>query len=92
MTAVIKKHRISIRCDKHTRTLLDRAGAHAHVSVSEFVLSQAVAAAEQLVSAHESIALKPADFQAFLSALDAPSEPNAALQNAFERHADILRK
>jgi uncharacterized protein (DUF1778 family) len=44
------------------------------------------------VSAHESIALKPADFQAFLSALDAPSEPNAALQNAFERHADILRK
>jgi uncharacterized protein (DUF1778 family) len=51
-----------------------------------------VAAAEQLVLAHESITLKPADFQAFLTALDAPGTLNAALQNAFECHADKLRK
>jgi uncharacterized protein (DUF1778 family) len=92
MIATIKKYRINIRCDKHTQDLLDRAAAHAHVGISEFVLSHAVAAAEQLVLTHESITLKPADFQAFLTALDAPGTPNAALQNAFERHADKLRK
>jgi uncharacterized protein (DUF1778 family) len=92
MTAAIKKHRINIRCDKHTRDLLDRAAAYAHVGISEFVLSHALAAAEQLVLAHESITLKPADFQAFLSALDAPGKPNAALQKAFERHAEKLHK
>jgi uncharacterized protein (DUF1778 family) len=79
MTTAIKTHRISIRCDKHTRDLLDRAAAHAHVGISELVLSHAVAAAEQLVLAHESITLKPADFQAFLTALDTPGTPNAAL-------------
>ncbi len=92
MTAATKKHRISIRCDTHTRALLDRAAAYAHVSISEFALSHAVAAAEQLVLAHKSITLKPADFQAFLSVLGAPGEPNAALQKAFGRHASKLHK
>lgn len=89
-SASVKKSRLSIRCDSHARDLLSRAAAYAHLSVSEFVLSHAMASAEQLVQAHESTTLKPADFQAFLAALDAPAEPNAALQRAFERHADDI--
>ncbi|MFZ2855674.1 MAG: DUF1778 domain-containing protein [Rhodocyclaceae bacterium] len=40
----------------------------------------------------ESITLKQADFQAFVAVLDAPAEPNAALQRAFKQHADNVRK
>ena len=62
------------------------------MSISEFVLSHAVASAEQLVQANESITLQPADFQAFLTALDAPAEANTALRKAFRLHAENARK
>jgi uncharacterized protein (DUF1778 family) len=87
-----KESRLNIRCDLRTRQLLDKAAAYAHVSVSEFMLSHALASAGQIVQAHESIALTPADFQAFLAALDTPAEPNAALVRAFERHARQVRR
>jgi uncharacterized protein (DUF1778 family) len=91
-SATIKESRLNIRCDNRARDLLERAAAYAHVSISEFVLSHAVASAEQVVLAHESITLKPVDFQAFLAALDAPAKPNEALQRAFKRHADSVGK
>ena len=87
----LKEGRLNIRCDHRSRELLDRAATYAHVSVSEFVLSHALASAEQVVQAHESIILKPEDFQAFLAALDAPASPNAALERAFARHAEQVR-
>lgn len=83
-----KDSRLHIRCNERTRQLLDRAAGYAQVNLSEFVLTQAVAAAERVVREQESITLKAEDFQAFLTALDAPAEPNAALQRACARHAD----
>ena len=90
--STIKENRLNIRCDSRARQLLDKAAAYSHVSVSEFVLSHAVASAEKVVQAHESITLNPADFQAFLVALDTPREPNAALNRAFKRHAKQVRR
>jgi uncharacterized protein (DUF1778 family) len=87
MTTTLKESRLNIRCDNYTRQLLDKAAAYAHVSVSEFVLSHALASAEQVVQHHESITLTTADFEAFLAALDRPIEANPALNRAFERHA-----
>jgi len=86
-----KESRLNIRCDLHARELLDKAAAYSRVSVSEFVLKNALASAEEVVQAHESITLKPEDFLAFLAALDAPLKPNAALKRAFERHAEQVR-
>jgi len=86
-TTALKESRLNIRCDVRARALLDKAATYAHVSVSEFVLSHALSSAEKVVQAHESITLKPEDFQAFLVALDAPAEPNRALMDAFSRHA-----
>ncbi|ACV36770.1 DUF1778 domain-containing protein [Accumulibacter sp.] len=91
-STAIKESRLNIRCDKRARELLERAAAYSHVSISEFVLSQAVASAERVVEANASITLQAADFEAFLAALDALDEPNAALQRAFQRHASSLRK
>lgn len=91
-TSTIKESRLNIRCDTYARQLLDKAATYAHVSVSEFVLSHALASAEQVVQAHESITLKPEDFHAFLAALDAPAAPNAALDRAYARHAEQVRR
>ena len=88
---MIRESRLNIRCDLRARQLLDKA-AYTHVSVSEFVLSHALASAEQVVQAHESITLTPTDFQAFFAALDTPVEPNAALNRAFDRHAKQIRR
>ena len=86
-TTTIKENRLHIRCDDRSRRLLDKAATYARVSISEFVLSHALASAEQVVQAHESITLNPKDFQAFLAELDRPPKPNAALKRAFERHS-----
>jgi uncharacterized protein (DUF1778 family) len=85
--ATIKERRLNIRCDEQTRALLERAAGHARVTLSEFVLSRAVQAAEEVVREHESIILPEADFNAFLAALDAPAEPTPALLRAARRHA-----
>jgi uncharacterized protein (DUF1778 family) len=88
----VKESRLNIRCDSRMRELLDKAATYSHVSVSEFVLSNALASAEKVVQANERITLKPEEFQAFLAALDAAAKPNAALRRAFERHEDqVLR-
>ncbi len=87
-----KECRLNIRCDGHARDLLDRAATYAHVSVSEFVLSHALASAEKVVQANECITLKPRDFQAFLTALDTPVKPNAALKKAFKAHAEKVSR
>jgi uncharacterized protein (DUF1778 family) len=90
--ATTKESRLNIRCDRQSRELLDKAASYAHVSVSEFVLAHALASARDLVRAHESITLKPADFEAFLAALDARAKPNAALKRAIKRHAKQIRR
>ena len=85
----VKESRLNIRCDSHMRELLDKAATYSHVSVSEFVLSNALASAEKVVQANERITLRPEDFQAFLVA---PAKPNAALQRAFERHEEQVSR
>ena len=87
MPTLAKDTRLHIRCDQEIRRLLDKAAAYAHMSVSEFVLRNAVEQAQSLVQAHEAITLSQNDFAAFLDALDTPDQANPALQRAFQRHA-----
>lgn len=78
---------LHIRCDQSTRRLLDKAAAYRQVSVSEFVLRDAVAHAQSVVQANESMTLSLDDFAAFLDALDTPESASPALQRAFQRHS-----
>ncbi len=91
MTTLAKDTRLHIRCDQQVRHLLDKAAAYAHVSVSEFVLRNAVERAQFVVQAHESITLSQNDFDTFLNALDTPAQANPSLQRAFQRHAEQVR-
>jgi uncharacterized protein (DUF1778 family) len=86
-----KENRLNIRCDNHARQMLNKAAAYAHVSISEFVLSHALASAERVIQEHELITLQPADFQAFLAALDQPVEPDDALSRAFNRLSEQVK-
>ncbi|MFZ2405909.1 MAG: DUF1778 domain-containing protein [Methylobacter sp.] len=88
----VKENRLNIRCDNHARQTLNKAAAYMHVSVSEFILSHALASAEQVIQAHESITLDPADFEAFLAALDKPAQANDALSRAFDRHNEQVER
>lgn len=87
----LKDSRLNIRCDTQARALLDRAAAYTRVSVSEFVLKNALATAEAVVQEHEAITLAGDDFRAFLMALDAPAKSNAAITRALKRHAEQVR-
>lgn len=87
MPTLAKDTRLHIRCNQEMRRLLDKAAAYAHMSVSEFVLRNAVEQAQSVVQAHEAITLSQDDFAAFLDALDTPTHANPALQRAFQRHA-----
>jgi hypothetical protein len=42
-----KESRLNIRCDVRARELLDKAATYTHVSISEFVLSNALASAKK---------------------------------------------
>jgi uncharacterized protein (DUF1778 family) len=91
-TETLKQERLNIRCDQRAKQLLDKAAGYAHVSVSEFVLSHALASAEEVIQSHQTITLNPDDFQAFLTALDQPAGPSPALKRAFARHAKQVRR
>jgi uncharacterized protein (DUF1778 family) len=88
--AASKDNRLKVRCDDCTRRLLERASAYAHVSLTEFVRSRAVEAAERVLQQQESVTLRADDFQAFLAALDGPGEPSPAFRRAFERHVELV--
>lgn len=91
MATLAKDTRLHIRCDHEMRRLLDKAAGYAHMSVSEFVLRNAVEQAQSVVQAHESVVLSRHDFAAFLGALDTPPQDNPALQRALARHAKHLK-
>lgn len=81
-----KQERMHIRLDIHLKRKLERAASYTHKTVSEFVLGQALASAERIIQAHESMTLTERDWDVFMDALDNPPLPNARLRKAFALH------
>lgn len=78
-----KRERLHLRLDADSKRLLERAAAYSGSTVSEFVLSRAVDAAEAVIDTHDQVVLGPDDWDALLAALDNPPAPNAALSAGF---------
>ncbi len=85
-----KRDRMHLRLDAATKRKLERAAAYAQKSVTDFVLSQAVEAADQVLKTRERHVLSAADWEAFCKALDRPPKPkdrppkpNRALKEGF---------
>jgi uncharacterized protein (DUF1778 family) len=81
-----KRDRMHLRLDAKTKRKLERAAAYEETSISDFVLGQAVAAADRLIEAHEKVTLSSADWEAFYNALVHPPEPNKKLKAAVRRY------
>ncbi len=78
-----KRDRMHLRLDAASKRKLERAAAYAEKTVSDFVLSQALEAADQVLEAHQQHVLSTADWEAFCKALDRPPRPNKALKQGF---------
>jgi uncharacterized protein (DUF1778 family) len=81
-----KQERLHIRLDSFAKETLERAAAYQHKSLSEFVISQSMQAAESIIEAHENILLPLTDWSVFLDALENPPEANTRLKNAFSEY------
>ncbi len=86
-----KQERMHIRLDTPSKRKLERAAAYAHKSLSEFVLGQALHAADEVIHDHENLTLSEADWEVFLDALETPPIPTTRLQRAFLEHHKRVR-
>lgn len=85
-TEASKQQRMQIRLDAFAKQQLEKAARYQHKSLSEFVLFQALTAAEQIISEHEQIILSAADWELFLDALENPPPKNNKLKQALQLH------
>ncbi len=81
-----KRDRMHLRLDARAKRRLEQAAAYEETSVSDFVLANAVAAADRVIAAHENETLAPPDWQIFHDALLDPPGPNLKLRRAADRY------
>jgi len=84
-----KQERILIDLDAHSKQKLEKAASYSHKKLSEFVLAQSLAAAENIINEHEQIILSSADWTLFLDALENPPTKNAKLQEAVSLRGQV---
>ena len=87
-----KQQRMHIRLDSLSKQKLERAAAYTHKSLSEFVLGEALQAADEVIHERETISLTQTDWGVFLDALENPPKPNAKLKRAFAEHKRRVRQ
>ncbi|MEE9338981.1 MAG: DUF1778 domain-containing protein [Methylococcaceae bacterium] len=85
-TETIKQERMHIRLDILSKQKLEKAASYSHKKLSEFVLSQSLAAAENIISEHEQLTLSTNDWELFLDALENPPAKNTKLKEAIALH------
>lgn len=81
-----KDDRLQVRLSAEAKTVLQRAANYRHKTVSQFVLTTALAEAEKVIRENEAVTLSAADWEVFYDALNNPPAPNAALRKAFAKY------
>ena len=79
----LKRERIQLRLDARRKKKLERAAAFSGASMTDFVLSHALDAADRVLAEHEVVTLSDPDWEVFFDALAHPPEPNEALREGF---------
>jgi uncharacterized protein (DUF1778 family) len=87
-STTVKRDRMHLRIDASAKRKLERAAAYEQTSVTDFVMVNALAAAERVIEAREKITLAPADWDVFYEALINPPEPNEKLKAAARRYRE----
>ena len=81
-----KKERVYLRLDASSKRKLEQAAAYTETTISQFLLRNALEAAEHTIEMHEKTALQQEDWDAFFDALVNPPEPNDRLKQASKRY------
>lgn len=89
-TAKAKRDRMHLRLDARSKRKLERAAAYEESSVTDFVLTNALVAADRVIDEHEKVALSTRDWEAFYDALLDPPEPNEKLKDAARRYRERI--
>ena len=76
----LKSQRINARLSDAEEALLRRGARRKGQTLTEFVVQSACAVAELELAEQKEFTLPPAQWQAFLAALDKPTEPSPALR------------
>ena len=80
-----KSDRMQIRIDDFSKNKIERAARYSQKTVSEFVIINAMAAADKVIEEHDRVTLSHHDWNIFYEALTNPPKPNKALKAAFKR-------
>jgi uncharacterized protein (DUF1778 family) len=91
-TAGQKKERMHFRLDTASKSKIERAAAYSCKSVSDFVLTNAMDAAEKVIREHERIILGDRDRDLFFEAILNPPEPNKAMREAMTWYRGLTDK
>jgi len=81
-----KQDRINLRLKHSAKKMLERAASFEGKTVSNFILTSALARAEKTIHEHEVMSLNARDSEAFFNALTKPVRFNRKLTAAFEEH------
>lgn len=81
--------RVAIRLNSADKTLLSKAAALSHTSITEFVLRQVLPKAREIVAQHEQLLAR--DTAQILALLDNPPPANERLQHAMRDFAEQHR-
>lgn len=87
MTTAITQEsaRINLRTSTEAKAMIERAASLMGTTVSSFMLQNAFEAARRIVSETDTLLLTQRDFSAFVSALEKPAKPKAALRKLMAR-------
>ena len=85
-TAISKDKRINIRLNDTAKHAIERAASFEGKTVSSYILSSALASAEQTIEEHEAMVLGKRDCETFFNALSKPVKFNSKLLSAFKEH------
>lgn len=81
-----KQDRINLRLKRSVKRVLERAASFEGKTVSNFILTSALAQAEKTIHEQEIMSLNSRDSEAFFNALAKPVGFNKKLLAAFEEH------
>jgi uncharacterized protein (DUF1778 family) len=84
--APIREERVEIRIRSLDKKILEKAAVLSGVSVSSFMLSNALKAAQDEISSQNRIHLSDREWNAFMRVLEHPPKPNQALITAAKRY------
>jgi uncharacterized protein (DUF1778 family) len=84
-----RSERVSLRIDAESKRALERAASYTGSTLSDFVITRALAAANEVIQARETVMLSRRDWDAFLEALANPPEPSPDLERALRRHDEL---